>query len=413
MRLLIVICMLLQIPAFAQEGTQFRELTFEQALAAAKEEGKLLFVDCYTSWCGPCKNMAENVFPQPEAGEYFNPRFVCVKYDMEKGEGPELAERFDVHAYPTFVIVRPDGTVQHKLVGGSGLEEFIARVEKGMNEQTSLLSLNEAYKRGGMDNATLMAYYSALAEADDDDQAAKVYAELWSRLTDEEKTAPEYWGLLANGACVIGTPQFDFLLAHLKELRENVGQEAVDNFVANYYWGLLGDHVMGYADEDTPAIETLERQVPTLGVAQQESLDRMLELASLVARQQADKLAALIEKRMADWDAGTLRTYAFGYRGIAWGDKGKGTIPADYKALGQRLATLTVGKMEASADTMTATDLQEYCLALSGFSEDVDDDTCRRIAAVGDKVLARQTDSPDYGMAKHYVDGYRKQSNQK
>ena len=69
--------------------------------------------------------------------------------------------------------------------------------------------------------------------------------------------------------------------------------------------------------------------------------------------------------------------------------------------------------MEASADTMTATDLQEYCLALSGFSEDVDDDTCRRIAAVGDKVLARQTDSPDYGMAKHYVDGYRKQSNQK
>ena len=176
MRLLIAICMLLQIPAFAQEGTQFRELTFEQALAVAKEEGKLLFVDCYTSWCGPCKDMAENVFPQPEAGEYFNPRFVCVKYDMEKGEGPELAERFDVHAYPTFVIVRPDGTVQHKLVGGSGLEEFIARVEKGMNEQTSLLSLNEAYKRGGMDNATLMAYYSALAEAADDDQAAKVYA---------------------------------------------------------------------------------------------------------------------------------------------------------------------------------------------------------------------------------------------
>ena len=62
MRLLIVICMLLQIPAFAQEGTQFRELTFEQALAAAKEEGKLVFVDCYTSWCGPCKDMAENVF---------------------------------------------------------------------------------------------------------------------------------------------------------------------------------------------------------------------------------------------------------------------------------------------------------------------------------------------------------------
>ena len=56
----------------ATEGTQFRDLSFDEALAAARAEGKLLFVDCYTTWCGPCRNMAEKVFPQkaPNAGRY-------------------------------------------------------------------------------------------------------------------------------------------------------------------------------------------------------------------------------------------------------------------------------------------------------------------------------------------------------
>lgn len=94
-------------------------------------------MDCYTSWCGPCKYMSETIFPQEKAGEFFNPKFVCVKFDMEKGEGPELGKKFGVRAYPTFLILRPDGSVQHKVVGGGDLEGFIARVEKGLNEKTS------------------------------------------------------------------------------------------------------------------------------------------------------------------------------------------------------------------------------------------------------------------------------------
>ena len=65
--------------SMAQEGVNFRDITFEEALKQAKSENKLVFMDCYTSWCGPCKNMADKVFPQKAAGDYFNPRFVCVK----------------------------------------------------------------------------------------------------------------------------------------------------------------------------------------------------------------------------------------------------------------------------------------------------------------------------------------------
>ena len=410
MRLLIVICMLLQLPTFGQEGTKFRELTFKEALAAAKKEGKLVFVDCYTSWCGPCRDMAEKVFPQKEAGDYFNPRFVCVKYDMEKGEGEELAKRFEVRAYPTFLIVRPDGTAQHKIVGGSDLKAFIAQVGEGLDEKKNLLFLNEAYERGGMDTHQLMAYYSALTKAEEE-RADQVRSELWKKLTEQEKTTAEYWSLIANETSQPGTPEFDFMLGHLAELRQNVGRERVDEFVTNYYLDVLGNYILGYADKEAPAIDVLERQVPTLGVKRQKELERTAELAGLVARQEADKLAALIEERMNGWNGGTLRTYAFGFRGIAWGDKGKGTVPANYKELGKRLAALTVGKVEAEADTMTTAELREYLLALSGFGGELDDPTCQRLVNAAEKVTAREPDSQATEDVEYDLQEFRKQLN--
>ena len=71
----------------------------------------MVFVDCYTTWCGPCKYMTSNVFPQETVGDYFNPNFICLKIDMEKGEGPELVKRYGIRAFPTFLILRPDGSV--------------------------------------------------------------------------------------------------------------------------------------------------------------------------------------------------------------------------------------------------------------------------------------------------------------
>ena len=57
-------------------------------------------MDCYTSWCGPCKYMTGTIFPQEKAGEFFNPKFVCVKFDMEKGEGPELGKKIWSQSLP-------------------------------------------------------------------------------------------------------------------------------------------------------------------------------------------------------------------------------------------------------------------------------------------------------------------------
>ena len=116
----------------------FREGGFAEALEAAKSENKLVFMDCYTSWCGPCKLMASKEFVQEKAGEYFNPRFVSVKIDMEKGEGVELRKRYAerlmkaselAERLQAYIILKghysalchPDGKIDFCSTGNSGM----------------------------------------------------------------------------------------------------------------------------------------------------------------------------------------------------------------------------------------------------------------------------------------------------
>ena len=86
------------------KGTEFFKGSFKEALAKAKKENKKLMVDCYTLWCGPCRFMAKNVFPDEKLGKFMNEHFVCMQLDMEHGEGPERNKTFQVKAYPTFFL---------------------------------------------------------------------------------------------------------------------------------------------------------------------------------------------------------------------------------------------------------------------------------------------------------------------
>ena len=132
-----VICQLSFSPVRAQ--TNFNEgKTFKEILQMATEQGKPVFIDCFTDWCGPCKPMARDVFPQKAAGDYFNTKFVCWKVDMEKGEGPELAKKYDVAAYPTFLILNADGTLRATQVGSAPLDRFIATIDGLMNQEKGL-----------------------------------------------------------------------------------------------------------------------------------------------------------------------------------------------------------------------------------------------------------------------------------
>jgi thiol:disulfide interchange protein len=95
----------------------FFEGTFEQALKEAAKKKKVIFVDAYTTWCGPCKMLNNSTFKDVKAGEFFNENFINIKIDMEKGEGPAFAMKYSVRAYPTLLFINAKGEVVHKSLG--------------------------------------------------------------------------------------------------------------------------------------------------------------------------------------------------------------------------------------------------------------------------------------------------------
>ena len=72
----IITLLMLNLIALGQ-GVNFEHITFDEALAKAKAENKLIFMDCYTTWCGPGKYMTETIFPQEKAGPFFNQ--ICLR----------------------------------------------------------------------------------------------------------------------------------------------------------------------------------------------------------------------------------------------------------------------------------------------------------------------------------------------
>jgi thiol-disulfide isomerase/thioredoxin len=153
--------------SFAQ-GIEFKhDVSYAEILNQAKVEGKLVFMDCYTSWCGPCKRLSSQTFPAPEAGEYFNQHFVNAKFDMEKGEGPELAAKFGVRAYPTLLWIDPQTeTVKHRAMGFMEPAGLIEEAKKADDATPKLLAqFTEKYKTGNRELPFLNEYIGTMNTA--------------------------------------------------------------------------------------------------------------------------------------------------------------------------------------------------------------------------------------------------------
>lgn len=158
-----LVVVLLCINLMAQ-GINFTEDNWEGILKKAKAEDKIVFVDAYTVWCAPCKWMALNVFTNDKVGELYNANFINVKMDMEKGEGKELAKRYEVTAYPTFLFINGDGELLHRGVGGRLADKFIALGESASDPSMQLLLLEQQYNKGERSPEFLTRYVAALRD---------------------------------------------------------------------------------------------------------------------------------------------------------------------------------------------------------------------------------------------------------
>ena len=77
-----IIIVLSTLFASAQKGIEFQHKSFDEVCEMAAKQNKLVFVDVYTQWCGPCLAMVEEVFSLASVGDEMNKHFISVKIDV-------------------------------------------------------------------------------------------------------------------------------------------------------------------------------------------------------------------------------------------------------------------------------------------------------------------------------------------
>lgn len=162
-RLILLLSILIASLNVFSQGIEFRKERYAEVLKMAKEQNKLVFIDIYTSWCGPCKHMADNIFPLPKVGEYYNSHFLNLQLDAEKSEdGKMVAKSFGVSAYPTFLFVNGDGELVYRFLGGKSENMFIKEGEKAVEAFAALPELKrytKKYEEGNRDKEFLNQYF--------------------------------------------------------------------------------------------------------------------------------------------------------------------------------------------------------------------------------------------------------------
>ncbi|MEK7254689.1 MAG: thioredoxin fold domain-containing protein, partial [Bacteroidota bacterium] len=222
--ILLAFAFLLGSNSYAQSGIQFSHGTWSELLAKAEKENKLIFMDAYAEWCGPCKKMAKDVFTQEEVGKFYNAKFINVKMDMEKGEGIDLSRQYGVMAYPTLLFLNKDGEIVHRSVGYQSATLLLDLGNAALDPNRNAGGLANKYKNGDRSPELLHAYAMQLYDAMDGSYG-KVAEEYLAKQQDwsSEKNM-EFIFQMAND---LDSKLFDYIVQHKQAFEQKFGEQAV------------------------------------------------------------------------------------------------------------------------------------------------------------------------------------------
>lgn len=251
----------------SNKGIQFVDVSWQEVQDMAKETGKPIFVDAYASWCGPCKAMAKEVFPQKKVGNFMNENYISYKLDMEKGEGVAFAKEFGVNSYPTFLFFNEEAELQHKTLGYKEADEFIADAKTAKNPEKSLIALSKKYEAGDRDKKTVQHYAMALLNANM--PSAKIAQEYIKNLTADDLKDEDNLKFVYVFANDITSKAFNLLVNNKAQFVDAEGADKINQKIQLCALRSVG---MAAEKEANVNMNDIKRVLKTHGGSQSKSL---------------------------------------------------------------------------------------------------------------------------------------------
>lgn len=164
-----------------ETGVNFihKVVNWDAVVAQAKKENKYIFVDCFTTWCGPCKYVSSKIFPMKSVGEFYNKSFVNVKLQIDetakdnadvvasKKVAKEFESKYKIAVYPTFLVFDNSGKLVHKFCGAGDDKFMIENASNGLKKDKQYYSLVSMFENGNRDGKFIKNLCKAAADAGD------------------------------------------------------------------------------------------------------------------------------------------------------------------------------------------------------------------------------------------------------
>lgn len=160
----VILLLLLGISTANAQGIQFFKGSFEEVFKKAQAEKKKVFIDFYTVWCGPCKLMSKEVFPDAEVGAYFNEKFISYQINAEDKAFAAQVSKYKIEAYPGLVITDASGVAIATQFGALDKAHLIKFAKMANGE---VLGFKEMYDKLKTDKNNDQLVQALLLEAPD------------------------------------------------------------------------------------------------------------------------------------------------------------------------------------------------------------------------------------------------------
>ncbi|MBU0612207.1 thioredoxin family protein [Patescibacteria group bacterium] len=276
------------VAVFAQSGIRFEDgsLSFDEIIQKAKNENKIIFVDCYTTWCGPCKWMEKNVFPNDTVGDFYN-QFICVSLDMQKGDGPIVAGNFEVSCFPTYLFINGDGKTLYRASGSCDVKGFIEIGRQALVPENQYFLFKEKYNAGNISKEELLTYMklrerSCLSISQEKD-------EFFSLPSDDSDSLD--WVVLRDFGVELHSFLFKIVVSSRDTLYILHGEEEVNRIIFNSYLEGMMKCLYGEAI-DTVRYAKLKLELLELGLPSTQNFINDCDLSFYSMTREWDKFAS-------------------------------------------------------------------------------------------------------------------------